>query len=210
MKKFLLFSILFFNILFANENKDVLLIHSYHKGYTWSDDISKSIEKNFEENGNIELTTIYMDTKRIDDADYLSNLAKLYKQEFKDRKFDLILVSDNNAFDFMLEYHNYLFENIPVLFCGINNFKKSLLDKNNMKELMSGVAEEVNLEKNFELISKVHPNLKKLLIINDTSSTGYAIKRDLEPIIEKYKKRFEVEYTDNLEINNSTFAHRKS
>ena len=46
MKYFLLFSILFFNILYASQNKEVLLIHSYHKGYAWTDDISKAIDKN--------------------------------------------------------------------------------------------------------------------------------------------------------------------
>lgn len=122
MKYFLLFSILFYNFLFANEPKEVLLIHSYHKGYSWSDDISKTIEKNFAKNKNIELTTVYMDTKRIDENEYIKNLAKLYEQQFFDRKFDLIIVSDNNAFDFMFTYHETLFKDIPVLFCGINNF----------------------------------------------------------------------------------------
>ena len=202
MKYFLLFSILFFNSLFANQTKEVLLIHSYHKGYVWSDDISKTIEKNFEEHKNIELTTVYMDAKRIDDSSYLENLSRLYKQQFEGRKFDLIIVSDNNAFDFMIKYYEFLFKNIPVLFCGINNFHKVLLDENDMYKYMSGVSEKVDLEKNFELISKLHPKLKNLLIINDTSNTGYAIKRDLEPIIQKYKKKYNIEYTDDLEIKN--------
>lgn len=201
MKYFLLFSILFFNTLFANSSKEVLLLHSYHKGYIWTDDISKTIENNFSKHKDIELTTVFMDTKRIDDSSYLNSLAKLYKQQFEGRVFDLVIVSDNTAFDFIIKYHDYLFKDIPVLFCGINNFDKSLLDENSMKNYMSGVAEEVDLEKNFELISKLHPNLENLLIINDTSITGYAIKRDLRPIIEKYKKKFNIEYTDNLEIN---------
>ena len=54
MKFFLLFSILFLNFLQANELKEVLLIHSYHKGYIWTDDISKTIEKNFSSDKNIE------------------------------------------------------------------------------------------------------------------------------------------------------------
>lgn len=202
MKYILLFSIIFFNSLFANNSKEVLLIHSYHKGYIWTDDISKTIEKNFQDHKEIELTTLYMDAKRVDDSVYLSNLAKLYKQQFENRKFDLVIVSDNNAFDFIIQYHEYLFKDLPILFCGINNFNKSLLNKNNIKEFMTGVAEEVDLEKNFELISKLHPKLKNLLIINDTSSTGYAVKRDLNPIIEKYNKKFKIEYTDNLDINN--------
>ena len=202
MKYFLLFSILFLNLLFANSSKDVLLLHSYHKGYAWTDDISKEIEKKFKDHKDIELTTVYMDTKRIDDYSYLNDLAKLYKKQFEGRVFDLVIVSDNTALDFMIKYHEFLFKDIPVLFCGINNFNKSLLDENNMKKFTSGVAEEVDLEKNFELISKLHPKLKNLLIINDTSITGYAIKRDLNPIIEKYKDKFKIEYTDDLEISN--------
>jgi hypothetical protein len=50
MKYFLLFSILFFNFLKADQLKEVLLIHSYHKGYAWTDDISKTIEKTFSSN----------------------------------------------------------------------------------------------------------------------------------------------------------------
>ena len=94
MKFFLLFSILFLNFLQANELKEVLLIHSYHKGYIWTDDISKTIEKNFSSDKNIELTTVYMDTKRIDDPSYLANLAKLaqlYKQQFTNRIMILYL-----------------------------------------------------------------------------------------------------------------------
>ena len=204
MKFFLLFSILFLNLLFANSSKEVLILHSYHKGYSWSDDISKAIEKTFSDykKEEIELTTVYMDTKRIDNSAYLNSLAKLYKQQFEGRNFDLIIVSDNTAFDFMIKYHEYLFKETPVLFCGINNFDKVLLEENNLKNYMTGVAEDVDLEKNFELISKLHPKLKNLLIINDTSNTGYAVKRDLRPIIEKYKSKFNIEYTDDLEINN--------
>ena len=204
MKYFLLFSILFFNFLFANTSKDVLLLHSYHKGYTWTDDISSQIEKNFKDNKNVELTTVYMDSKRIDTSSYLNNLANLYKEQFQNRKFDLIIVSDNTALDFMIKYHDFLFKDTPVLFCGINDFDSSILDVNNIRNFMSGVAEEVDLEKNFELISKLHPKLKNLLIINDTSTTGYAVKKGLDPIIKKYEKKFNIEYTDDLEINNLT------
>ncbi len=204
MKKIILFSLLFLTFLFAAKPKEVLLLHSYHKGYIWSDDISKTIEKNFKELENIELTTVYMDTKRVADPIYLDQLAKLYKQQFQKRNFELVIASDNNAFEFVINYHTYLFENLPVLFCGINNFDKAFLEQNYMKKYMTGVVEQVDLEKNFELIKDLHPNLKKLLIINDTSKTGYAVRRDLRPIIEKYKKEFEIEYIDNLKIDEIT------
>ncbi len=181
-------------------SKDVLLLHSYHKGYIWSDDISKTIEKNLKPYENIELTTVYMDTKRVAGPIYLDKLASLYKDQFKKRKFDLIIASDNNAFDFAIRYHDYLFKDLPVLFCGINNFDKNLLYENNMNKYMTGVVEQVDLKKNFELILKLHPKMKNLLILNDKSKTGLAMRRDLRPIIKKYKKIINIEYIDNMDI----------
>ncbi|WP_428026005.1 ABC transporter substrate binding protein [Arcobacter sp.] len=202
MKKFLLLYFLFFStICFAEvANKEVLLLHSYHKGYKWSDDISKAIEDKFASHKNIELTTMYMDTKRILDPIYLNKLANLYKEQLSNRHFDLIIVSDNNALEFMIRYHEYLFKDIPVLFCGINNFDKAQLEENSMNEFTSGVVEQVDLEKNFKLIHDLHPKMKNLIIINDQSKTGYAIKRDLRPIIEKYKFIFNIKYIDKMDI----------
>ncbi len=201
MKKVFLLILLLINCLYA-QNKEVLLLHSYHKGYKWSDDISKAIEKSFEPFDNIELTTLYMDTKRVVGPIYFNKLANLYKEQLSHRKFDLIIVSDNNAFEFAIRHHNYLFKELPILFCGINNFDKAFLDENFMTKYMTGVVEQVDLEKNFKLILDLQPNLKKLIIINDRSKTGYAMKRDLRPIIEKYSKKIKIEYLDNMDIKN--------
>lgn len=54
--------LVFTNSLFAitpaepYQTKEVLLLHSYHKGYRWTDDISKVIEENIASRGGIELT----------------------------------------------------------------------------------------------------------------------------------------------------------
>ena len=201
MKKILIIILLFINFLYS-QNKQVLLLHSYHKGYKWSDDISKIIEKKFQDSGKIELTTLYMDTKRIVGPVYFDKLADLYKEQLSHRKFDLVIASDNNAFEFNIRYHEYLFKDLPVLFTGINNFDKALLDENYMTHYMSGVVEQVDLEKNFKLILNLQPKLKKLVIINDRSKTGYAMKRDLRAIIKKYSKKVEIEYVDNMDIKN--------
>ncbi len=200
MKKSIIIILLFINFLYANSNKEVLLLHSYHKGYKWSDDISKAIEETFSPFNEIELTTLYMDTKRVVGPIYLDKLANLYKEQLTKRDFDLVIASDNMAFEFAIRYHEYLFKGLPVLFCGINNFDKALLDENFMTRYMTGVVEQVDLEKNFKLILDLQPKLKKLLIINDQSKTGYAIKRDLRPIIKEYSKKVEIEYIDNIDI----------
>ena len=198
MKKFLLFSLLLIINLCANTTtKEVLLLHSYHKGYKWSDDISKSIEKNLSEEKNINISTIYMDTKKISNESYYRTLKNLYSEQFKNRKFDLIIASDNNALEFLRDEKDDLFPNVPILFCGINNFQYSLL---NGFDKITGVVEQVDLENNFSLIRKLHPTLKKLYIINDDSNTGLEMKKNLTPIIEKYSQFFDIEYIKNTKM----------
>ena len=53
------------------ETKYVLLLNSYHKGYKWTDDITRSIEESFKENKTDAVLFIeYMDTKKISSTEY--------------------------------------------------------------------------------------------------------------------------------------------
>ncbi|WP_321313511.1 ABC transporter substrate binding protein [Halarcobacter sp.] len=200
MKKLLLIIFIFINFLYA-QSKEVLFLNSYHKGYKWSDDIINEVEKKFKDLEDVELTVLYMDTKRVESSSYIDKLYALYKEQLANRKFDLIIASDNNAFDFAVKYYKELFKDTPLLFCGINNFKKNELPKDkNLLDNISGVVEQVDLEKNFKLILNLQPNIKNLIIINDQSKTGLAMKKDLAPIMEKYSKKVNIEYIDNMDI----------
>ena len=181
-------------------SKEVLLLHSYHKGYAWSDEISKTIEQELFPYKDIELTTVYMNTKRINTPSYLEKLHSLYEEQFKKRTFDLVIVSDNNAYDFALKHKDTLFKNLPILFCGINNFDSKSFYENKYYQNMSGILEGVDLKKNFELITKLHPSLEKILILNDKSKTGLALKKDLQPIKKQYNSKIDIEYIDNMNI----------
>ncbi len=200
MKKFLLFSLLFITYLFAEQtaHKEVLLLHSYHKGYKWSDDISKAVENQLSKNKKINLTTVYMDTKKVSNEQYYIKLKALYLERFKNRKFDLIIASDNNSLEFLNNNREEFFTKTPVLFCGINNYSNSLVSNINK---VSGVVEQVDLEKNFSLIKRIHPDLKKLYIINDNSNTGLEMKKNLDPIIHKYSEFFKIEYIGNTKMS---------
>ncbi|MDD2639909.1 MAG: ABC transporter substrate binding protein, partial [Arcobacteraceae bacterium] len=197
MKKLLLFWFLFSLPLFAQIQKEVLLVHSYDKSYKWSDDISKAIESTFEEYKSVTLTTIYMDTKRVATPVYFKRLYELYKEQFKERKFDLIIASDNHALEFLNQHLDELFPNTPLLFCAINNFDMALVSN---IERVTGVIEQVDLEKNFQLIRRLHPKLERLVIINDYSVTGLQMKKELEPYIKKYSQYFQIEYLGNINM----------
>ena len=114
-----------------------------------------------------------MDTKKVNSLKYLNSLKNLYKEQFKKRKFDLIIVSDNAAYEFIVNNYDTLFKNTPVLFCGVNSFDKSFLKDKTIQNYISGVVEQIDIEKNFKLITKLHPNLKNLIIIKKKYRTVF-------------------------------------
>lgn len=198
MKKFLiLLACLSFFILEAKETKDILLIQSYHKGYKWSDDMSRVIEKNFLDKENIFLSTVFMDTKRIDTKEYLEKFYQYYKERFNNNKFDVVMVADNSALEFVKEHYEELFFNIPIVFLGINNYSASMIEGLNQ---VSGVVENVDIEKNIDLILSLHPQLDKILIINERSVTGDAMRKEMDVVAPKYTNRIEIEHIDSMDM----------
>lgn len=198
MKKFLiLLFCLSFIVLHANENKDILLLQSYHKGYKWSDDISRVIEKNFLEKENIFLSTVYMDTKRIDTKEYLEKFYQYYKERFSHNKFDVVMVADNSALEFVQEHYEELFFNVPIVFLGINNFNPLMIKGLNQ---VSGVVENVDVEKNIDLILSLHPQLDKILIINEKSVTGDAMRKEMDIVAPKYTNHITIEHIDSMDM----------
>ena len=199
---FFIFFILVFDVYASSNPKNILLVHSYNRGYKWSDDISKVMEQRFEKSGKTSLTTVYMDTKKVATPLYFDRLFELYEEQFRDRGFDLVIAADNNALEFVTRYHEHLFKDLPVVFLGINNFDEAMIYENNMRSYTTGVVEAVDIKKNIDLIINIHPNLKKLVIINDRSKTGYAMKRDIFQVLPEYKDRLEFDYVDDIEIKN--------
>ncbi|NOX15340.1 MAG: PAS domain S-box protein [Epsilonproteobacteria bacterium] len=202
MKKIFLFIFLVSNIFALSDAKNILLVHSYHRGYRWSDDISKVFEKKYGNNPNTSLTTVYMDTKKVATMTYFDRLFDLYDEQFKGRRFDLVIASDNNALEFVIRYHEHLFKNLPVVFLGINNFDESMIYENNMRQYTTGVAENVDIAKNIDLILKIHKKVKNIVIINDRSKTGYAIRRDIFRVLPRYKHKVHFEYIDDISLKN--------
>lgn len=197
MKK--IFFLLFFSFLFlyAKETKDILLIHSYHKGYKWSDDMSKVIEKHFSEKQNIFLSTVYMDTKRVDTPTYLEQFYYYYKERFKESSFDVIMVADNSALEFVKCHYEELFADKPIVFLGINNFNHSMIE--GIKHI-SGVVENVDIKRNIDLILALHPQIDKLLIINERSTTGDAMRQEMDVVFPPYRNKVTIEHVDSMDM----------
>jgi signal transduction histidine kinase len=153
--------------------KRVLILHSYYQGYKWTDDENAGIESVLKPViGRNNLHIEYMDTKKVFGDLYSQRLYEVYKLKYKNYKFDLIITTDNNAFEFMLKYRDKLFPGTPVVFCGVNYFEK---DKLKDHKEFTGVNEENDFIRNIELTLKLHPKTKQIVFINEWTATGVGV-----------------------------------
>ena len=114
---------------YSIEKKQILILNSYHKGYPWTDNLVKGIEKVLTEKiENCEILIEYMDTKRINTDEYYEVLFRLMKMKYSKINLDIIIVSDDNAFLFTVKYHRRLFGNTPIVFMGVNRFTPLMID----------------------------------------------------------------------------------
>lgn len=153
--------------------KHVLILHSYYQGYKWTDDENAGIASILEPViGRTNFVIEYMDTKKIFGDLYARRLFEVYKLKYRHFKFDLIMTTDNNAFDFMRKYRDDLFRGTPVVFCGVNNLQASDLKSH---RLFTGVNERTDLKASIQLIMKLHPKTRHIVFINEWTSTGQRV-----------------------------------
>ena len=165
---FLIFHV---NMLFSME-KNILVLHSYHPSYVWTDSVQKGIEKVFPVTSpNAVLSVEYMDTKRFPVNQMAPLFASAIKQKYDSVNFDVVIIADNNALAFFHDKRDTLFKGIPAVFCGINDYTDDMLRND---PLLTGVAEKTNSLGTLNLMQKVFPERKKVVVIVDTTVTGAA------------------------------------
>ena len=171
--------------IYAKDSKKILILHSYHESFKWTGDINRGMIAVLKENfPNAIIYCEYMDAKRHPDLLHKKNLFSTFKNKYSKIKFDLILTSDNNAFDFVKKYNKKLFHESPVVFNGVNYLKKEdTLGFTNF----TGISEIHDLEKNYNLIKKLQPKVKSIVAVIDSSDTGKIVKKEITNFINKYK-----------------------
>lgn len=179
------------------QKKNVLFLNSYHNGYHWSDGLLEGVRSvlgNSEQK--IDLQIEYMDAKKFSYDDLSQNLLLLYKKKFATESFDIIVVSDNDALNFINEYKDELFLDVPVVFCGINDLNESDIAGGNI----TGVAEVFDFIATVNVAKTLHPKRKRLVVLIDDSTAGRAIRRQVEKISKVHDTGLEIEYWIQLSL----------
>lgn len=163
--------------------KRVLFISSY--SYAW-DTVQAQIQGICSGLGNdVTLDYEFMDTKRVDDERAL----ELFREGLAYRlsqvePYDAVILGDDAALQFALEYRDELFAGIPLVFEGVND--EELAAEAVRDPLIAGVIEKLSLESNIEFGLMLKPGAKRVVAILDDTITGEAERKRYYECAEKY------------------------
>lgn len=185
---------------FAEETKKnhILILNSYHKGYAWTDDNIKGIESVLKNNDNV-IRIEYMDTKTIKDDKHLKALFELYKHKFNNYKFDVIIASDNDAYNFLKKYHEDLFLKTPIICNGLNIFDDFITNKENG---FTGIAETVDIKDTLDVAFKLHRDIENVVVTADNSLASDLSIKIIKKVMPLYvaNKKFYFSRNDSIEV----------
>jgi PAS domain S-box-containing protein len=152
----------------SHPSPQILILHSYYLGYHWSDDIMEGIRSILRNSAVAHPQVEYMDVRRYPTAEHLRLLYAHYKEKFRDRKFDVIISSDNAALEFLLKHQEELFPQTPVIFCGVESLEQYNLSS---RPLFTGVIEAIEDVPTVAVALKLHPKARRVVDITDYQRT---------------------------------------
>src|SRR5512133_2046533 len=152
----------------------ILVIHSYHIT-DWTEGVQSGLKDGFKQFPETEMFIEYMDTKKIENDEYLNLLKSLYKSKYSKENFNVIIIVDNSALNFTIKNRIELFGPTPVVFCGINSFNPAMLAG---QTNITGVVEHADFDQTIDIAIKARPDCDTFFIINDKTESGLISKKE--------------------------------
>ena len=155
----------------VDNREEILVLHSYSPDYEWTQTEQLGIENVFKPlNNRYRMRVEYMDSGNSPQLLDGQFLQQLYLNKFANSHFRAIIVSDNAAFDFLRKYRDELFPGVPVVFCGVNGYEDSMIEG---LDGFTGIAEDNDFIGLFNVISKLHPNLQRIVFYGIPSDPSH-------------------------------------
>lgn len=154
----------------SNTTRRILYISSYEPTYD-------NFEPNFDgicsvlyEN-NISVDVMCMDAKQFNSAQDILAFHDTLSQRLQEHEPYLgVIVSDDMALRFVLNYKNELFMGVPVTYFGIND--ESLAQRASSNSLIAGYLQDSCIAETIRLAKKLMPQATKVVAVYDDTPSG--------------------------------------
>lgn len=175
----------------------VLFISSYSYSWETVPEQMEGVQSAF--SSDVQIDYKFMDTKNCTSKESGQLFYEVMKQYISEvPSYDALIVGDDAAFQFALDYQEELFPNIPIAYQGVNDIELATSASEN--DWICGIVEKLSYENTFSLAHKLYPNARRIVAILDDTITGQSERKEFY----KYQDMF-----PNLsfeEINASTLS----
>lgn len=156
------------------KNLNVLVLNSYHRGYTWSDEETNGIIDRLKSSKlPINYHLEYLDWKQQPNKTNITLIQRVLQYRYSKMKLNLILAMDDKALEFSIKHREEMFSNAPIVFCGVSDDNSKALTHG--QHNLTGVVEKLNPGRTIQIALKLNPHLKKMYVVYDNSESGLSI-----------------------------------
>jgi two-component sensor histidine kinase len=182
---------------FVRRRPRVLVLHSYHEGFTWTDNVTAGIDSVFEPVADrVEICYEYMDVKRLDSSEYFDTYLRFLTHKYKDRRLDAIISSDDQALTFLTGTGASFHPDVPLVFCAVNGFDPEVLEK---RRPVTGIVETIDIEATVDIATKLFPKTRRVVSVTDRTLTGRSLREQAERAYREFPE-LESVFLENLSI----------
>jgi PAS domain S-box-containing protein len=157
--------------------RQLLILNSYDEAYPWTrllvDTITAKLEAEFD---NPDIYVEYMDKHRFTSAAHIKAIRGYLAGKFADRRFDLIVSTDDASLSFLIGQGPEFLGGSPVVFGGVSDGNLAgSADKNRF----AGVLERFDYSWLVSLILRLRPATSRIVMVVDGSENAVGFEADL-------------------------------
>jgi len=182
----------------SHHKRNILILHSYHPGYKWTDDETRGILDGLESvKDTTKIYIEYMGTKWANSDSYFDSLLTTYREKYRDIRFAVLFVTDNDAFDFVRTHRDSVFGKVPVVFCGVNWFRDEDLKG---QTLFTGVNEDADIAATLDVMLALHPKTTSVLAVMDSTTTGRIMRTKILELEPQYRGKIAFRILQDMDM----------
>lgn len=190
----------------------VLVVHSYHEGWGWNQDIQKGIIEGLSRQGYVEeqdyqIKTFYMDTKvTYITPEQVEERGSKAIDLIGEYKPDLVFVNDDDALKYVAVAYveKYPDDSIPFVFSGTNLDPSIYVPINSLEKpgsTITGALERFPFHDAFTLGKSIVPQATRIVLMADPSSSStFVVNAFKERYLDKVSD-FPLEIIGPIQVN---------
>ncbi|MBK8597430.1 MAG: EAL domain-containing protein [Holophagales bacterium] len=177
----------------------ILILNSYHPGYTWSDhEVEGLLEVLSPVVNGRPLWVEYLDAKSFPAMAHEPETVALYRTKYGGRHLSLVVLCDDPALEFARAHRDELWPGVPVVFCGINGYTPEKLA--GLKPA-TGVAESLDIGGTLEAALGLCPGARTVVVLHDSTVTGLGSLRDFEAAAPRFGSRVRFQVLPEMAVD---------